>query len=670
MKKLIAALLFAANALFALPADATTYFVAGCGTGSVAACVAGSDANSTVQAQNPATPWASCSNLTATFIQGLAGGDIIKFVRGGSITNCALSGGAFYNANSTVNSPITMDSYTAAGFQNLTDSGTSSAIGTTTLTDGSKAWTVNQWTGYEATVVWLGKTQNLTIASNTATTLTLKRADGESNWYITPTPGTQAYTIQGARSIIGNGGNDVVVLAHNAASLATAGWTVKNLQFLNTIGTDATALGTLFEQANGLTDVIIDNTTFTGGSLGVYCESGTPSGGTAFSQRLIIRNNIIQRTKGAGILSACPSMLAENNIISRNGSGDIRDHSIYLDGPSGGTDFVVKNVTVRDNWILDAARSGTGACTSTSFVIHNQQQFHSVVNNLMSESVFSNSNQCLGISYSQGNSELEGFADIFIGGNTVVNYPGTMIGIEICNRCTITSNYLYSSQASTFADMGIIVPQKDSSTPCCGDVLGSKVTVTSNTIYMAAPNQYSRGIELSRDGTGHIVASNLIYMGSSAVATSSCFTTDGSGQGSEDANPLPAAAFTTFDYNLCYYAGSTQGSWNYFDGTGLPANSTLALQKSVRGHDTHSIQPTTGSLGAGALITVPTAPFYRLVIPTGSAAKNAGHPTLSGTLTPEGYVRASSGDAADIGAFEFGVSTAVVPAQPTRINVQ
>lgn len=665
MRKLLA-LLFA---LSTFPAYATTYFIAGCDTGKLTGCSVGSDGAAGTSA---ATAWASCANVTGqgfgNFFQNLAAGDQIKFMRGGSVRTCDLASVARYNVNSTVGNPIVFDSYTAAAFANLTDSGTSTAIGTTTLTDTGKTWTVNAWAGYEATVIWNGKTQNMQIVSNTATVLTLQRADGESNWYITPSPGTQAYTIQGPRSIIGNGSSDVLVLAHSGASTATAGFTLKNLQFLNTIGTDATAQGTLFEVTNGIMDVIVDNVTFTGGTLAVYCESGVSSG-TVHTQRVTVRNSIMQRAKGAGLLSSCPGLLAENNIISRNGSGSNLDHNVYLDGPSGGADFVVTNVTVRNNWILDVARAAAGGCSTTAFVVHNQQQFHSITNNLIVESVFHDDNQCVGISYTQGNAELEGFSDVLIAGNTVVNYPGAMIGVEICNRCWVTGNYLYSSQAATFADLGIAIPQKDSSTPCCSDVLGSNVVVSSNTIYMAAPNQYSRAIEISRDGTGHTVVSNLIYMGASATTASACFTTDGSGQGTEDANPLAAAAFTIFDYNLCYFAGS-QGVWNYFDGTGLTANSTFALQKSSRFHDTHSVQPSAGSLGAGALITAPSAPFYRLLIPTGSAAKNAGHTTLSSTLTPEGYLRSSSGDAADIGAFEFGVSTSVVPAQPTRINVQ
>lgn len=648
------------------PAQATTYFIAGCDTGKLTGCAAGSDG---AAGTSSGTAWASCTNLSSAFFLALAAGDQVKFMRGGSLRTCNLAS-KIRSPNATPASPIVFDTYTKAGFADATDSGTSSAIGTTTLTDGSKSWTVNTWAGYEVTVVQNGKTQNMQIVSNTSTVLTLQKADASANWYITPT-GTPTYTIQGPRSILGNGSSDLIVVAGSGASSLHGGYTFQNLQLLNTIGTDTASYGALLEVANGSSYVLVNNVTFTGGSLGFYCESGVPSGGTVHSTHATVRNSILQRTRAAGLLSACPDSLYENNILSRNGVNDsTRSHNVYLDGPSGSTDFVVTHVTLRANWILNSDNDVAGNCRTTAIVVHNQQQYMTIADNLVMEETFSNSNFCAGISVSVGNAELEGFADVVIQGNTVVNYPGA-ISVEICQRCVISNNYIYGP-ASDFLSRGIAVPGKDSvpgDNLANGDLAGNNVTIVSNTIYITVPNQYSRGIQVSRDGTGHIVASNLIYMGAGSTSASACFTTDGSGQGTEDASPLAAGAFTTFDYNLCYFAG-TQGVWNYFDGTGTTANGTFALQKSIRGHDTHSIQPTAGSLGAGALITAPTSPFYRLLIPTGSAAKNTGHPTLSSILANGGRVRASSSDLPDIGADEFGANATAVPEAPTAITIQ
>jgi hypothetical protein len=55
------------------------------------------------------------------------------------------------------------------------DSGTASAGSTTTITDASKAWVVNQWIGYQVTIVGgTGASQTRVIKSNTATVLTIQ----------------------------------------------------------------------------------------------------------------------------------------------------------------------------------------------------------------------------------------------------------------------------------------------------------------------------------------------------------------------------------------------------------------------------------------------------------------------------------------------------------------
>lgn len=62
------------------------------------------------------------------------------------------------------------------------DTGTSTGVTATTLTDTGKAWTTNAWAGH---MVWSGSVYGV-VLSNTATVLTVDR------WYVPATPGGTA----------------------------------------------------------------------------------------------------------------------------------------------------------------------------------------------------------------------------------------------------------------------------------------------------------------------------------------------------------------------------------------------------------------------------------------------------------------------------------------------
>lgn len=85
--------------------------------------------------------------------------------------------------------------YTSKGAQQFnvsTDSGTATAGGAATLTDGAKAWGVNQWTGYRISITaGTGKGQVRNITSNTATVITVS-----VNWDTNP-DATSQYSITG-----------------------------------------------------------------------------------------------------------------------------------------------------------------------------------------------------------------------------------------------------------------------------------------------------------------------------------------------------------------------------------------------------------------------------------------------------------------------------------------
>lgn len=98
------------------------------------------------------------------------------------------------------------------------DTGTATAGAATTLTIGTKAWTVNQWANHQVRITsGTGKGQVRTISSNTATVLTVSTA-----WTTTPDT-TSVISIEGNDDYMYLMGNNAVTLYRYSISSAT--WT-------------------------------------------------------------------------------------------------------------------------------------------------------------------------------------------------------------------------------------------------------------------------------------------------------------------------------------------------------------------------------------------------------------------------------------------------------------
>ena len=96
--------------------------------------------------------------------------------------------------------------------------GTATAGGATTLTDGGKTWTVNQWSNSQVRITaGTGAGQVRTIASNTATALTVSAA-----WGTSP-DATSVYAVEGNDDHIYLAGNNAVTMYRY--SLAANAWT-------------------------------------------------------------------------------------------------------------------------------------------------------------------------------------------------------------------------------------------------------------------------------------------------------------------------------------------------------------------------------------------------------------------------------------------------------------
>lgn len=108
--------------------------------------------------------------------------------------------------------------YQISGSKPAFASGLATAGAASTLTNGAKAWTVNQWTNYQVRIIsGTGVGQTRTIASNTGTVLTTSAA------WTTPPDATSVYVIEGNEDYIYLAGNNAVTMYRYSISANT--WT-------------------------------------------------------------------------------------------------------------------------------------------------------------------------------------------------------------------------------------------------------------------------------------------------------------------------------------------------------------------------------------------------------------------------------------------------------------
>lgn len=166
-------------------------------------------------------------------------------------------------------------------------SGLATAGGASTLTNGGKAWTTNQWTNYQIRIIsGTGVGQTRTIASNTGTVITTS-----SSWGTAP-DATSVYVIEGNEDYIYITGNSAVTMYRYSISANT--WT--------------TLAPTVARGAAPTTGMCLDWVSETGNSDWAN-ESDIQDGRYIYSMRggagaLIDRFDIAGGTAGAGAWAA------------------------------------------------------------------------------------------------------------------------------------------------------------------------------------------------------------------------------------------------------------------------------------------------------------------------------------------------------------------------------
>ena len=562
MKKLLAltALMSAVNAL------AATYYVSDCQSGAVSGCTAGNDANTSTQAQNPATPWRTLAPVFTIF-SSLAAGDQVLLARGGKWTDG--SAHSIVNANGTEANPIYVGAYDPSWVVATINGTATTGVTSTTITDSGAAFPTSGTglTGYFVeTQNYFGRLEYLQIASNTATVLTLSTAWEDGG----VPPIGKSYKIVARRpdtTYTGAAGNSLFQTFSNNQK----GWKFEDLTITSTGG------GQAFAWWGNSSAMTINRVTMDGG--GIFIAAG--SVGSTHSSKFTLTSSILKNMTGMCILIGADNQLIQGNQF-RNCATDasVGNHHIYLQCvvSAAGNPRPCLGALVDNNDVLDNA---SNSCDSVQIVQHDLYQSLTISRNRLRQTGVAAGGACYGIELAKGNNttDIEGCIGCRINDNYLGNLGHIFINASQTRFTRIYNNFI--------VQLNPLGGSRDTYGISIGEVAffdsnklaQTNVQVYNNTMYVAGINDSpSYAVRWRNDGhpsgvgTGHVFTGNVISFSASVAAT--YFFDWGTG--------YSASNFSSWDYNNYYTFGTSTTQIN-------PTQSTLAAFTAATGLDTNGV---------------------------------------------------------------------------------
>jgi len=316
------------------------------------------------------------------------------------------------------------------------------------------------------------------------------------------------------------------------------GYVVRSLDLRGT-ATSGTGIF-IFNDADYIT---LEDLEISGFELGVQCAgTNTPAPGAKDKNEFItLRNSRIVRNSSQGLLTLCHQVVVENNIFDDNGYERASlDHNIYVEGG--------EHILLRGNAVINNGRHDRTAlrCESVPLVVHGTVRDLVIEGNFIGESNASGGCWGLTVDVVNDNDVTDGFQDVVVRGNRIVNVGGIGIGMVGCQRCTIENNHVVWTTASKMDRVGIAVPNRETvAVPKDRDLKSDRIAIRNNSIYMAGANASSAAIRSSDDGSAHVVVSNLILFDAASSDKAACFLT----------GRHELARYTALGHNLCFRAG-------------------------------------------------------------------------------------------------------------------
>ncbi len=297
--------------------------------------------------------------------------------------------------------------------------------------------------------------------------------------------------------------------------------------------------------ANDVDDVILNNLSISNFWFGVNlassndCNPNDPSC-DGKNDRITLKESAVQFNDVQGWLGSSNDVEILNNYFSDNGSRSLFDHNIYI---SASSHEVTNGIVISGNELYRNTLDVDGMCSAVSLVVHGQHDTMVIKNNKIWEDEGTVLPGCWGIAIDNGHSEPEGFTNILIQGNNIINVGRVGIGVGACDNCVIENNIISNTQE--LATRAILAPDRSLGP---GDLPLDNITVRNNSIYISNA-QGGTGVTVGESGNNHIIVSNAIhYTGTSN--SFNCLDVD-----------LPTSNYLAIDNNICFTPSANNAEW-------------------------------------------------------------------------------------------------------------
>lgn len=356
---------------------------------------------------------------------------------------------------------------------------------------------------------------------------------------------------------------------------------------------------------NDVDYITLENLDISDFGIGVHSAgANTPNpGADAQNQHMSLLNLTIKNCADQGFLGGSDYLIIEGCLFQNNGfAQSILNHNIYV---SNGDHIRIRNNELYQSAVINGMADGV------SLVVHGLHDDILIEGNFVHEDPGMVNGNAWGIAVDPGYATAEGFTNLIIRGNLLINMYNIAIGVASAPGAIIENNVIINENAASL--IGIAVPDRVRD---ANDLEMTNVKVRNNSIYMRNANIFTTGILVGDEGDEHEVVSNII-----SVDNGNGFSMN-----------LASVNYTSVDYNTMELLNNA--TWG--------ADQNLSSWTASRGFDQHSF---TGN----PLFTSPGAPNYNLIPLSTSPVIDAGHPTLSSPIDYTGTLR---NGIADIGAYE------------------
>lgn len=388
----------------------------------------------------------------------------------------------------------------------------------------------------------------------------------------------------------------------------------------------------------GVHNVKILNNEFSRGGV----NSVAINGAEHECDRWTVRGNSLVNVPGQGFLFACNNSLIENNYQRNVGYGDaVFNHPFYFGCAAQTLPEPCVNLTVRNNLIeypnnTDTTGGEAGVCGGAVSTMHGWWEGVTFYNNFIKIVAGGSNSGCFGIQINAPPyGSYEGFFDVVIDSNTILNAGGTAIDLSSVVRGLVQNNMIIQEGGADL--VGVTAPRAVRNTtvwpyaPFLANEVTRDIIIRNNSIHFATHGQYSGGIQAALEGTGYVVDNNLITFAGDTGGSNDhfCFYIFESG---------PPASFTSFDYNICYdYGTSTPFFWGFFSQASLASFIAAGY-----GANNQQVDPN--------ITNSPSTADPIIKIGAGGAVGES-NPSTALPLAFKGYKRTG---VPDVGAYQFG----------------